>query len=317
VKKRLFALLLVLCLALSLSSVALAAESGDIVVLFTNDVHCAVDKNIGYAGLAAYKAEMESEVGADHVTLIDAGDAVQGAALGTLSEGEYIIDIMNEVGYDIMVPGNHEFDYGMERMQELMDMLDAKVISSNFVDLQTGDTVYDPYTIIDYGNLKVAYVGICTPKTFTSSTPRYFQDDMGNYIYSFCEDDTGDNLYDAVQTAVDGAAASGADVIVAVGHCGVGDDLTPWQLTEIIANTTGIAAFIDAHSHSTIAGDTVENKNGEDVVLTSSGAGLMNIGKLTNSSNGSVTTQHISDYTENDPTVEAFVNNILAETKRF
>ena len=314
-KKKLLTLLLVLCVVLSIPTAALAANEGDIVVLFTNDVHCAVDSNIGYAGLAAYAADMEADVGADNVTLVDAGDAVQGAALGTLSEGEYIVDIMNEVGYDIMVPGNHEFDYGMARMMELMDMLDATVLSSNFMDLTTNETVYEPYTMIDYGTIQVAYVGISTPESFTKSTPKYFQDDTGNYIYSFCEGNNGADLYSAVQTAVDDASADGADVIVAVGHCGVGSEIAPWQSTDIIANTTGIDVFIDGHSHSVIAGETYQNENGEDVILTSSGTGLENIGQVTISPDGSVATELVSDYTEKDETVDAFVKNIQAENE--
>ena len=312
-KKKLFAVLLTLCLMVGILPAAAAAQTGDIVVLYTNDVHCAVDEYIGYAGFAAYAAEMEAEFGADKVTLVDAGDALQGAALGTLSKGEYIIEIMNAVGYDIMVPGNHEFDYGMERMLELMDMLDASVISSNFVDLTTDETVFDAYEIIDYGTIQVAYVGICTPESFTKSTPTYFQDDEGNYIYGFSE--TGNEIYTAVQTAVDAAVAEGADVVVAVGHCGDTGVEEQWSSTEIIANTTGIDVFIDGHAHSTIASETYQNENGEDVVLTSSGTNLENIGKLTISEGGSVTAELISDYTEKDETIDAVVKEIQAENE--
>ncbi len=312
-KRKLLALLLMLCIMFGIPTVALAAGTDDIVVLYTNDVHCAVDANIGYAGLAAYAAEMELEVGAENVTLVDAGDAVQGAALGTLSQGAYIIDIMNEVGYDIMVPGNHEFDYGMERMLELMGMLDASVISSNFIELATNETVFDAYTIIDYGTIQIAYVGITTPESFTKSTPKYFQDDTGNYIYGFGE--TDNEIYTFVQTAVDGAVAEGADVVVAVGHCGDTGVEEHWSSTEIIANTTGIDVFIDGHAHSAISSATYENANGEDVLLTSSGSNLENIGKLTISEDGSVTTELVSDYTEKDETVDAFVKNIQAENE--
>jgi len=229
-KKKLVSVILVLCLLILPYSTAFAADtSGEIIVLYTNDVHCGVDENIGYAGLAAYAAEMEAVAGEKNVTLVDAGDAVQGAAIGTLSKGEYIVEIMNYVGYDIVVPGNHEFDYGMEQMLALMDMHDAAVVSANFIDLRTGETVFEPYQIIDYGDVQVAYVGITTPKAFTSSTPKYFQDDKGNYIYSLSEDDTGEALYNVVQKAVDDAIEAGADYVIAVGHCGIGDDVKPWQ----------------------------------------------------------------------------------------
>ena len=89
---------------------AAPAKSNDIVILGTSDVHCGIDQNIGYAGLAAYKKAMAEKY--NYVALVDAGDAIQGDTIGTLSKGEYLVDIMNEVGYDVVVPGNHEFDYG-------------------------------------------------------------------------------------------------------------------------------------------------------------------------------------------------------------
>jgi 2',3'-cyclic-nucleotide 2'-phosphodiesterase (5'-nucleotidase family) len=309
-------MLLICCLVFTFCGSALAADTaGDIVVLYTNDVHCAVDDNIGYAGRAAYKADMEAQFGADRVTLVDDGDALQGAAIGTLSKGEYLVDIMNEVGYDIFVPGNHEFDYGMARMLELMGMMNAAVLSCNFISLDTGETVFEPYQIIDYGDMQIAYVGISTPKTFTSSTPKYFQDDSGNYIYSFCEDATGAELYSTVQASVDAAIAAGADVVVALGHCGVGEEYAPWQSTDIIANTTGIDVFIDGHSHSSIAGDTYQNENGDDVILSSTGTKLAAIGKLVVTPEGAVSTELITDYTEKDATVDAYVKSIQAENE--
>ena len=314
-RKRLITAVLLLGMLLSMLGTASAADEKGVVVLYTNDVHCAVDDNIGYAGLAAYEKEMAEAYGVDRVTLVDDGDAVQGGPIGTLSKGSFIVDIMNKLGYDVFVPGNHEFDYGMARMQELMGMLKATVVSCNFLDLKTGAAVYKPYTIIDYGDMKVAYVGITTPKTYTSSTPKYFQDSAGNYIYGLCEDATGKKLYDTVQASVDAAKAEGADVIVAVGHCGVGDDLVPWQSTDIIANTTGIDAFIDGHSHSVIKGDIYKDKAGEDVLLTSSGTKLSAIGKLVIAPDGSVTSDLVTDYTEKDADIDAYVKSIQAENK--
>lgn len=313
-KRKLLAILLVVCLTLSLTGTALASDAtGDIVILYTNDVHCGVDDNIGYAGLAAYEAEMKDAYGADRVTLVDAGDAVQGAAIGTLSTGKYLVDIMNEMGYDVFTPGNHEFDYGMARMLELMGMMKAAVVSCNFTDLKTGKTVFEPYTVLDYGDIQIAYVGITTPKTFTASTPKYFQDGNGNYIYGFCEDDTGEALYAAVQDSVDKARTAGADVVVALGHCGTGDEYKPWQSTDIIANTTGIDVFIDGHSHSTIAEETHTDRNGDSVLLTSTGTKLAAIGKLVVTPDGAVSTELITDYTKKDSAMDAYVKSIQAE----
>lgn len=308
--KRLFLLLLALCLIFSLIPAAGAgAASGDgsVVVLYTNDVHCAVDDNIGYAGLSAYRAEMESEYGKANVTLVDAGDAVQGSSLGTLSKGFIPIEIMNETGYDIITFGNHEFDYGMDRFFELMEAHEASVISCNFIDLLANKSVFEPYKIIDYGSTQIAYIGINTPKTFTSSTPAYFQDGNGNYIYGFCEKDNGSKLYDTVQSSVESARENGADIVIAIGHCGIGNEYIPWQSTDIIANTTGIDAFIDGHSHSVIESELIKNKSGKNVLLTSTGTGLENIGKLVISPDGSVRSELVSGYTEKDKKIEEFI----------
>ena len=191
-------------MTLTMAAPALAAEGteaqdgNDIVILHTNDVHCGIEDGLTYAGVSAYARAMEERYGAENVTLVDAGDAVQGGPIGTLTRGEYLVDIMNQVGYDIFTPGNHEYDYQMPRMLELMDQLDATVVSSNFLDLSTGESVFAPYTILSYGDVDVAYVGITTPESFTKSTPAYFQDEDGNYLYSFCEDESGQALYDNV-----------------------------------------------------------------------------------------------------------------------
>jgi 2',3'-cyclic-nucleotide 2'-phosphodiesterase (5'-nucleotidase family) len=314
--KRIASLFLVLCIICSVFPSAAASNSdGEIVILYTNDVHCAVDNHIGYAGLAAYKSEMTALYGADMVTLVDAGDAVQGNSLGTLSKGLYPVEIMNQVGYDIVAFGNHEFDYGMDSFFELMDKHEASVISCNFIDLVTNQTVFEPYKIIDYGDTQIAYIGITTPKTITSSTPAYFQGSDGSYIYGFCEGDNGWELYDAVQSAAKAARENGADIVVAVGHCGVGEAFSPWQSTDIIANTTGIDVFIDGHSHSVIEGELYKNKDKENVLLTSTGTGLEYIGKLIVSPGGKITSELISGYDKRDKSTEDFISSKKDENK--
>lgn len=306
---------------------ALAATrmtSHDIVVLYTNDAHNGVNQvksqdgtvtNIGYAGVAAYKDKMEKENGKDYVTLVDAGDSVQGDAIGTLSQGQYLVDIMNQVGYDIVVPGNHEFDYGMDRMQELMKKLDAEVISSNFTDLRSKKLVYKPYTMVTYGKgasvTKVAFVGVTTPEAFTKSTPAYFQDAKGNFIYGFKEGNNGKELYEAVQSAVNAAKKKGANYVIAIGHLGIDEQSKPWCSTDVIKNTTGIDAFIDGHSHSSVVGDVVQNKDGKNVVLTQTGTKLATIGRLViNGKDGSITTNLIKGYAKQDAATTSFIANI-------
>ena len=259
------------------------AEKAGAAVLYTNDVHCAVS---GYSTLAAYRAQLMEE-GYDVIT-VDAGDAIQGEAIGSMTEGSAIVDLMNTVGYDFAVPGNHEFDYGMDRFLELAENeAEYTYLSSNFKDLRTGETVFEPYEIVEMNGEDVAFVGISTPETYTKSTPTYFQDENGNYIYSFSEDE----LYDTVQDAADSARAAGADKVIAVGHLGIEGTTEGWKSVDVIANTTGIDAFIDAHSHETIRSDTYKNKNGENVTLTSTGTKFADFGVMKLEEDGTITTE--------------------------
>ena len=289
----------------------------DIVILYTNDVHCGVDDNLGYAGLATVKNALEAQ--GKHVVLVDNGDAVQGDTIGTLSNGEYIIDIMNEAGYDVATPGNHEFDYGMDQFLALTEKANFPYVSANFVDAD-GNTVLDPYVIKDVAGVKIAFVGISTPKTITTSTPKYFQDDNGNYIYGFMQDETGEKLYAAVQSAVDAARAEGAQIVIAMAHLGIEEDCSPWTSSEVIVNTSGIDAVLDGHSHSMLACEKVKNKDGQEVILSSTETKLAYIGCLTIKDDGSMTSTLISDNGMKDfiggiqEEFEELVNTVVAST---
>ena len=276
----------------------------DVFVLYTNDAHCGVNDGVGYTGLAAVKNALESQ--GKTVLLVDNGDAIQGDTIGTLSKGEYIIDIMNEIGYDVAIPGNHEFDYGMEQFLSLTEAAEFPYVSANF--LYEGEGVLEPYTILEAGGMKIAFVGISTPKTVTTSTPAYFQNEAGEFVYTFCQDETGEALYTAVQEAVDAARAEGAQVVVALAHLGIELDCSPWTSSEVINNTSGIDVMLDGHSHSVIPGEVVQNKDGQDVILTSTGTKLENIGCLTIHGDGTFSTALISD-----GGMGAFIEGIQAE----
>ena len=269
---------------------SLAADQ-DIVILFTNDIHCGVNDNIGYAGVALYKKEMLKET--PYVTLVDAGDAVQGAPLGTLSEGEDIVAIMNEMGYEFAIPGNHEFDYKMPQFMRLASLLSCGYYSANFTDA-AGNRIFAPYKLYQYGDTKLAMVGVTTPESFTKSTPVYFQDEAGNYIYGFSEDETGEKLYAAVQDAVDSARNEGAEIVILVGHLGRNYVTERWSSESVLANTTGIDAMIDGHSHEEYT-TTVKNKNGEDVLLAQTGTKLQSLGKLVISPDDSIRAELIRE----------------------
>ena len=285
----LLSLIMVLTMATGWSFTAFGAEN-DIVILYTNDVHCGVDDNIGYAGLALYKKEIQAQT--PNVILADAGDAIQGAPIGTLSEGGYIVDIMNYVGYDFAIPGNHEFDYGMQRFLELASQLKCGYYSSNFTDLRTGNLVFAPYKMFEFAGTKVALVGASTPESFTKSTPTYFQDENGTYIYGFNEGGNGQDLYNRIQEAVNQARTEGAQYVILVGHLGEEGTTPAWTSSAVIANTTGIDACIDGHSHETYD-KYVNNKDGKPVILTQTGTKLAQIGQLTIQADGTITTKQI------------------------
>ncbi len=281
-------LALLLSAVMLLGCIAIAEEAApaltrDVVVLYTSDVHCGIDQGWGYAGLAAVRDAFAAD---NHVVLVDNGDAIQGEPVGTMTKGEALIDLMNAVGYDIATPGNHEFDYGMERFFELAEKAEFPYISANFN--KEGELVFKPYVIKEFDGVKVAFVGISTPKTLTSSTPAYFMDDAGNFVYGFFQDETGEKLYAAVQAAVDAAKAEGAQYVVAMGHTGNEAAAQPWTYADIIGNTTGIDAYLDGHSHDK---DQVimKNKAGEDVVRSASGTKLEAIGCLRIAKDGKIT----------------------------
>ncbi|MBQ9832943.1 MAG: bifunctional metallophosphatase/5'-nucleotidase [Clostridia bacterium] len=286
-------------------------RTGDIVVLYTNDVHCGVDDSIGYSGLAALEKKYSAD--GSYVILADCGDALQGAPVGTLSKGEYIIDIMNEIGYDVATIGNHEFDYGSERFLELAQKANFPYVSCNFRNIESGEIVFDAYKIIEVDGIKIAFVGICTPHTITSSAPAYFQNEQGEFMYAFDQDKDGTLLYNSVQRAVDDAKAEGADYVIALAHLGITADALPWTSSEVIQNTSGIDVMLDGHSHSVVECERVKNKDGEWVLLSQTGTKFESVGMLLIEEDGSVSTGLISGYEEKDAHMAAFIGDIQSE----
>jgi len=290
--KKLLALLLSVMMILGCTA-ALGEESApalqkDLVILFTSDIHCGIDQGWGFAGLYAVKEYLSKD---NYVLLVDDGDAIQGEPIGTMTRGEGIIDIMNAVGYDVAIPGNHEFDYGMERFLELTEKANFPYISCNFN--KEGEPVFAPSVIKEFDGVKVGFVGITTPDTLRSSTPKYFMNEAGEFIYGFLQDETGEALYTAVQKAVDDLRAEGAAYVVAMAHLGNEAEVAPWMYSDVISHTSGIDALLDGHSHDT---DQVvmKNKDGEDVVRSACGTKLAHIGVLTIGKDGKVSSKLLS-----------------------
>ena len=298
--RKFLSLLLTMAMVFSLAvTVNAAAPKEDITILHTNDVHC---------GYEAYAKVATLHKSAD--LLVDAGDHVQGGVIGTLSKGEYIVDIMNYLKYDAAVPGNHEFDYGMDQFLHIAkDLAKYPYISANFTG-KDGKPYFDAYKMFEVKGVKVAFVGVCTPETFTKSTPTYFQDANGNYIYGFCEGNNGADLYKAVQKAIDAAKAAGADYVIGLGHLGIDEQSSPWMSKEVIANTTGFDAFIDGHSHSTFS-ETIKDKSGKEVVFEQTGTKLANVGKIIIKADGTITHENVDLNTvEPDADAAAYIQTI-------
>lgn len=251
------------------------AKEGDgkVMILYTSDIHCGVDEGFGLAGLMAVRKRLEEK--GYETLLVDNGDAIQGEPLGLMTKGEDIIELMNSMGYDIAIPGNHDFDYTADRFLELAEKAKFQYICCNF--RKNGELVFDPYVIKEIGGMKIAFVGVDTPQSITTSTPKYFEDESGNIVYDFMGGGNGQELYDAVQDAVDSARAEGADYVYVLGHLGLYASASPWTYDDVISHTNGIDVFLDGHSHDTEQ-VVMKNKDGKEVVRSACGTKMQAIG---------------------------------------
>ena len=281
-------------------------DKSDVTILYTNDVHTYIDKQspkLTYAAIADLKQSYQ-DAGKD-VLLVDAGDHVQGTAYGSMDEGASIIKLMNAAGYDVATPGNHEFDYSMDRAKAIMKEADFPYLSCNWVDLRTTLRVLPSVKVFVRGGRRIAFVGVTTPETFTKSTPAYFMDKaQRKYIYDIQGGEDGKKLYDAVQKAIDKAKLL-ADVVIGLGHLGVDPSSSPWTSEEVIAHTSGFDAFIDGHSHTVMENKQVQDASGKAVTLTQTGSYFANVGEMTIAADGTITTKLIPTHEGMDAGIAA------------
>lgn len=288
------------------ASACWVGDKSDVTILYTNDVHTYIDKQspkLTYAAIADLKQSYQN-AGKD-VLLVDAGDHVQGTAYGSMDEGASIIKLMNAAGYDVATPGNHEFDYGMDRAKAIMKEADFPYLSCNWVDLRTTLRVLPSVKVFVRGGRRIAFVGVTTPETFTKSTPAYFMDKaQRKYIYDIQGGEDGKKLYDAVQKAIDKAKLL-ADVVIGLGHLGVDPSSSPWTSEEVIAHTSGFDAFIDGHSHTVMENKQVQDASGKAVTLTQTGSYFANVGEMTIAADGTITTKLIPTHEGMDAGIAA------------
>jgi len=300
---------------------AYAGTGNTIAILHTNDVHCEINPNekkgyVGYAGVATLFKQAKEAYGADNALLVDAGDCLQGQTVGSVTKGKGIVEIMNALGYSYACIGNHDFDFGLEALFELAGIVNHHSLCCNVSVSGESKSILPGYSIDTYCGKKLAFVGITTPETLVKSRPKTFQDDDGNYIFDFKQDNTGKKLYDCVQQNVDEARLAGADYVIALAHLGNIGITDRWSSEAVIQNTTGIDTVIDGHSHEHYV-KTVKNKIGNDVVLTQTGTQLASVGRiLVNVDTNEITAELVGAPIAEDPTVKAVVDKINAEVAK-
>ncbi len=260
-------------------------KSKSIVVLYENDVHGAIE---GYAKFAGYRdAILQGDTA--WVATVSCGDYLQGGVSAAISHGRYVVDVMRKVGYSAVTLGNHEFDYGGPHMVELLPNIKAPLVCANFFEYGAEQPVYAPYVIKEYGQRKVAFVGVVTPQTMSSESYAFYDKD-GRQLYDLKPKQV--NTF--VQQAVDQARGEGADYVVLLSHLGEQDKGDGITSHSVMAATRGIDVVLDGHSHSVIEMQTVANVDGKPVPISQTGTNFNYIGKLLISSDGHITTSLVA-----------------------
>jgi len=266
--------------------------SDDIIILHTNDVHCEVNDIIGYDGLNLYRKELKTKY--KHVLLVDAGDNIQGGAIGLLSKGKDIINITNYLEYDVVTIGNHEFDYKAETLFNLSEIIKAGYICCNFLRRKNHSTVFRPYKIKKVGNVSIGFIGVLTPLTLTKSYLHTLVDENGSLIYDFLTERDGHELYEAVQGYIDELRnVEKVDYVIILAHVGYGGDaLEQYTSPALLAHINGVDAIIDGHTHLAY-NNTFPDKDGKQIYISQTGTKLNIVGKLTIKPNGNITSELI------------------------
>lgn len=257
-------------------------KSRSIVILYENDVHCAID---GYPVLAGLRTQVADTA---NVAVVSSGDFLQGGTSGAISRGEYITEIMQTVGYDAVTLGNHEFDYQVSRMVELIDKSRLPVTCTNFFESGKSKPYYVPYIIKKIGKKKVAFIGTVTPTTLSTEQYAFF-DKQGNQLYDL----RPNQVYQLVQDAVDAARRKGAKYCIVLSHLGEDDNDMHVTSHGLVAVTSGIDAVLDGHTHSVIPCQLVANKQGKMIPVSQTGTKFYYIGHLLIDEKGRVSTRLI------------------------
>ena len=262
----------------------------DIAILHINDVHCGVDSTIGYDGFVLYRKEMEQEC--NHVLTVDVGDHLQGGTLGAISDGEAIIKIMNEVGFDVVTLGNHEFDYGNSQLEKLGQEISSKYINSNFCFNSNKTSIYDAYKIVEVGDKKIGFIGVVTPLTFSKTYLVGIKDEeTGKPMYDF----RGEDLAQVVQKNINELKEEKVDYIFLLTHLGM--SVEQYTSDGLLSNLEGVDAVFDGHTHL-VYNVTTKDKNNKEIPIAQTGTKFESIGKLIIKTDGTIETEIIKEVPE-------------------
>lgn len=277
-----------------------AGAAKSITILHTNDIHSRVEESkdsIGYAKLSTIIREQKA---ANPNTLVlDAGDTLHGQTIANLVRGESIVTIMNSIGFDAMAPGNHDFNYGSDRLVELSGKTKFPVISAN-VKKADGSRLLKPYIIKEVDGVKIGIFGLTTPETAFKTHPNNVK---------------GITFADPVAEAkaVVAELKDKTDVIVALAHLGV-DKSSADTSIKVAEQVPDIDVIIDGHSHTVMEkGMTVGS-----VLIAQTGEYSKNIGKVEltldgtklKSKTASLTMKPATDSIQADSAVLAIIDEI-------
>lgn len=276
-------------------------ESGDmegqVIILHTNDTHGFYDENLGFAAVAELRDSYEAR-GAT-VFLLDAGDAFQGTATTSLSRGESSIDVLNAVGYDVMCPGNHEFDYTLDTYLGYADRLEFPTICSNLDWRDSGESVFDEFAVIERDGVYLGVFGLLTPDTESMVMAGYMDDVV-------VTDPT-----EAAREMVAKLRSAGADYIVALTHIGV-DRSSSYTSDYLVSEVDGIDVCIDGHSHTEMENGRVVDGSIDlmpsDTIVASTGTAILKIGVVELSDSGVTAT--LSDSQDRDREVQGVIDDL-------
>ena len=258
-----------LALVLACMLVSCEEKRKSIVILYENDVHCNLD---GYARLKGLADHISDTA---YVAITSSGDYLHGGKAGAISDGQYIIDIMKNMGYAAVGLGNHEFDFNVPRLRQLMAESGLPVVNLNLRTLQGDSLLFSPYIIREYGDIRIAFIGVVTPESLVSEAYSFYDND-DNQLFDLCQT----RLIDEVQETVDLVRETGVDYVILLSHLGEASAKNFITSGELIAGTHGIDAVLDAHTHSVVPCDTVINAIGEPVPVSQTGTKFVNVGKL-------------------------------------